>query len=153
MSQGGRLEDLLMAALMRSSSASPSTWLDSREFHSSLTVPQGCKLVLLSLDRHAARHHMQVSQYPLLLLLIIFRAAPLHQRVICAITRTLWPLISSLPCSRNDTKRTFQWLLWGHLLPPFRQDAPPTHIISCLVPWMIAGSNTQCAHHSSKSVS
>ena len=63
MSQGGRLEDLLMAALMRSSSASPSTCLDSRGFHSSLTVPQGCKVVLLLLDRHAARHHMQVLQY------------------------------------------------------------------------------------------
>ena len=64
MSQEGHLEDLLVVALTRSSSASSSSWLNSRRFHSSLKVLQGCKLALLLLDRHAARRHMQVLQYP-----------------------------------------------------------------------------------------
>ena len=51
MSQEGHLEALLVAALTRSSSANSSTWLDSRGFHSSLTVLQGCKLALLLLER------------------------------------------------------------------------------------------------------
>ena len=50
MSQEGHLEALLVVALTRSSSVSSSTWLDSRGFPNSLTVPQGCKLALLLLD-------------------------------------------------------------------------------------------------------
>ena len=51
MSQEGHLEALLVAALTRSSSASSPCWLDSSGFHSSLIVPQGCKLAHFLLDR------------------------------------------------------------------------------------------------------
>ena len=134
MSQAGCLEDLLMAALMRSSSASPSTWLDSRGFHSSLTEPQGCKLDLLLLDRHAARHHMQVLQYSP-------PPPPPHHHLQSSFSPPEGHLCHNNDLLTADIKPTMFQEWHKEDLPvaalrtfaiPFRQDVPPTqHFLPC----------------------